>query len=371
MTTQRSIPTEQLINTAFVSFTRGLVSSDGLFTVYLHRPASTVTVGGGPYGTQEITTLAIDDSFDRYLRDTLNRLDRIIDLDFSFVQSAAEADLAFYLDTTIKLGAGGNTLGIAVTNASNGRRWWEVYLNGSGFGDNTLYRNYAAIHEIGHTLGLEHPFENADGDVFSGTDPWTNAYPAETVMAYRNPEAGSGWNQWYADNDLAALLAIHGAEALPVPQRLIGTAGADVLTGDGGDDLLRGQEANDRLTGGGGADELWGGTGSNWFSSAADGAKDLLLITPERQRRNDRAAALVDVIESVGMEDQIGLLGATSLQLSFAPVNLQSPLYGALEGIGVYARGRLEAIYTGSELGLEQLQAISIGLPRQFVGTMA
>ena len=35
------------------------------------------------------------------------------------------------------------------------------------------YRRYVLIHEFGHSLGLEHPFEAGDGDVLNGiTDPW-------------------------------------------------------------------------------------------------------------------------------------------------------------------------------------------------------
>ena len=66
------------------------------------------------------------------------------------------------------------------------------------------------LHEFGHALGLEHPFEAADGDTVNGsTNPWTSAFPEETVMAYRFPLSGE-WPEFFTDNDLQALVQIWG-----------------------------------------------------------------------------------------------------------------------------------------------------------------
>ena len=74
------------------------------------------------------------------------------------------------------------------------------------------------IHEFGHALGLEHPFEDGDGDTVNGiTDPWSSVFPEDTVMAYRVPQSGS-WPEFFTDNDLNALLQIWGVEsAFTVP----------------------------------------------------------------------------------------------------------------------------------------------------------
>jgi len=71
----------------------------------------------------------------------------------------------------------------------------------------------------------------------------------------------------------------------------------------------------------------------------------------------------VDVITELGLEDRIAILGARSRQLAFARVALDSPTYGPQEGIGIWASGRLEAVYTGGEFNRVQLSQLTIGLP--------
>ena len=83
-------------------------------------------------------------------------------------------------------------------------------------------------HELGHVLGLEHPFNAADGDVLNGiTDPWRSAYPEDTVMAYRNP-AGGVWPEFFTSNDVQSLIHIWGAESVPrVPHTRLVVADGD------------------------------------------------------------------------------------------------------------------------------------------------
>ena len=53
---------------------------------------------------------------------------------------------------------------------------------------------------------------NDGDDVFKGNiDPWSSAYPEQTVMAYRSP--GHGFRpDFFSDNDLNALVEVWGAE---------------------------------------------------------------------------------------------------------------------------------------------------------------
>ena len=191
-------------------------------------------------------------------------------------------------------------------------------------------------------------------------------------MAYRNPQ-GESWPTWFSASDLAALKVIWGEEtdatSTLLPQRLIGTATNDVLIGGAGPDLLRGELGNDQLTGGGGADELWGALGSNQFFSSADGALDRLFISRDGST-NRRRNTTVDQIAALGSEDQLGILGATTSRLRFERTSVNSTAYGQLQGIGIFVGKRLEAIYTGGDLRLQQLRDLSVGLPASTTGDL-
>lgn len=369
----RTIPAEALIAPDFVRFTKEQVLDDGVFDIYLHRPAGPVVVNGGGYGPQAIEAVAMDDAFVAFFRDAVQRLDAEIDLDFRFVDTPEAADLRFYFDNQIDVGGSGVTLGIALSNDTPGRDFWEVMINVPAFNGALDYLYYAALHEFYHPLGGEHPFDGSDGDVYGSSNSSLSAYPEETLMAYRSP-LGESWPTAFTANDLAALKSVWGEESdppvQPEPQRLIGTAVDDVLIGGPGSEQLRGELGNDALTGGGGSDQLWGGPGSNRFFSAGDGAEDWLLISRDGSSKARRQRRSVDVIEELGAEDRIGILGAETGKLRFRSTSLQSEAYGSLSGIGIYVGKRLEAIYTGGELSQAELQSITLGLPSGYAGDL-
>ena len=373
----RAIPADQLIAPDFRDFSRQQVVTDGVLDLYLHRPAGPVAVNGGGYGAQTIQTVALEEAFYRFLTEAIERLDAELNLNFRLVQNPDLADVRFYLDSEISLGDsdGGVTLGIALSNDTRDRDFWEVMLNTPAFDGEIDYLYYAALHELGHTLGLEHPFDNSDGDVFVSANSSRSAYPEETLMAYRSP-LGDQWPTWFTSNDLAALKAIWGeatgADTQPkvLSQKLIGTISDDVLTGGLGSDLLRGDLGNDVLTGGGGADELWGDLGSNQFFSAADSARAWVLIGRDGSTNPRRNRRSVDEIAEIGSEDQVGILGSTTRRLRFSPTSINSTAYGQLDGIGVYVGKRLEAVYTGRDLSLSDLRDLTVGLPASYTGDL-
>ena len=267
------VPTQALISNAAAQFSQQLVSAVGVMDLYLHAPGGAIEVSGGGFGTQTIQSVPITGQDQDYIRSIVNRLDSIIDLDFAFVEDAAQADTAFYYDQDIDVGGSGSgeTLGLAVS----GSGVWELFVNDQEVSDNWDYRLYVNLHEWGHSLGLEHPFEAGDGDTYEGsTDPWASAYPEQTVMAYRNPQTGD-WPDFFTTSDLNALIEIWGAEQQVFgdgADRFIGNSykddvfagkGSDVVTGDLGADRLHGGAGDDEVRGGKNSDAIFGGAGND------------------------------------------------------------------------------------------------------------
>ncbi len=108
------------------------------------------------------------------------------------------------------------------------------------------------LHEIGHALGLKHPFE--DGV----TLPAPQDNTTNTLMSYA--DLGGPYSN-VAPYDIAALRFLYGDDGLGGARGhssggnyLTGTGQSDALVGSTGNDLLEGLTGNDNLTGGSGTD---------------------------------------------------------------------------------------------------------------------
>jgi len=345
-----SIAPHELIDNEMVSYTKRAIATDGVLDYYLHSPGGAVTVAGGIFGEQLIESFAIPSVDQDYFRSVVHRLDAIIDLDFLESSSASGADVDLFYDSNIDLGGADVTLGLALTDGLDG---WELFVNYPEVEFDDNYRRYVLIHEFGHALGLEHPFENGDGDSVNGiTNPWSSSFPEETVMAYRQPQLSS-WPEFFTDNDLNALMQVWGRETtLSVPTSVFsepelsgvtfnllstqndvlvgsdqvdwinGGRGSDQISGAAGNDFLRGGKdddflngnigndliygdlGNDKVRGGKGDDNVNGNKGKDWIYG--DLGNDLL-----RGGKND------DWINGGPGDDQIwGDLGADRISLS-------------------------------------------------------
>ena len=146
--------------------------------------------------------------------------------------------------------------------------------------------------------------------------------------------------------------------------QLWGKAGWDILDGGAGNDLIRAGNGRDIITGGLGADELHGDFGWNTFTSERDGSSDLIAIKSDQwlvnwlygKAGNNSDGAKCDIIEGLDAIDKIKIIGCATSDLSFASTTAKG-----LTGIGIYAKGALEALYTGADLSLSQIQAMTTG----------
>lgn len=149
--------------------------------------------------------------------------------------------------------------------------------------------------------------------------------------------------------------------------KLTGYRGADVLMGDAGDDILRGGNGKDVLSGGAGADVIYGGFGQNTFTGEKDGSRDQLYFKSDKyannwiyNKANNQDGTKVDLIGPLDNFDQITVQGVSDSLLTYGSTS--ATVNGnQVNGIGIFAGGTLEAVYTGGNLTAGQLDQMTTG----------
>ena len=136
-----------------------------------------------------------------YIRYVFNNIDEIIDLDFEEMSTNNGSNIDIYSITESSL-FDENVVGQAIKQSAKEGSWWEILWKDLDSKLNTSsIEKHTIIHEIGHVLGLSHPFE----DPFN--EKWTSE---DTVMSYN--EGVNGWNTWFSNSDIKALKSIWGRE---------------------------------------------------------------------------------------------------------------------------------------------------------------
>ncbi len=227
-----------------------------------------------------------DQKYAAGIAQAFERWDQVLDLDFNQASSAGAADITVdfgYLDGASNTLAeawsywsGSNYTGAAIT-FDTAETWTWSQAAGSYVlpGGATFYA--VALHEIGHSLGLDHPtnsatimYAYASGGVTDLTS-WDIAGGQQLYGA----ETGGSSNFTEAD-DVVTLTTADGAPvyALGGNDRITGTATGDSIYGNGGNDTINSGQGADQLIGGSGTDvlrggagfdRLWGGAGSDYF----------------------------------------------------------------------------------------------------------
>ena len=131
------------------------------------------------------------------------------------------------------------------------------------------------LHELGHAIGLKHPFEAEAGEAAL---PGHEDNTSNTIMSYTGVGGPYSTFQPY---DIAALNWLYGGDGLRGAlgmngsggRYITGTAKSETLTGTGFDDIFKGNGGNDMIYGGDGRDtSIFGGRYADYrFTNLANG----------------------------------------------------------------------------------------------------
>ncbi len=164
----------------------------------------------------------------------------------------------------------------------------ELVVDSSGAFDEGSYAFLTMLHELGHAMGLQHPWEGSvtldpsiddeEHTVMTYNSDWPYAQGLGTLdvaaLQYLYGAAGlvTGWVTSFAANVLTVTGSVRG-------DTILGVSGQNVLNGAGGSDRIDGRQEGDVLNGGLGADTLAGGGGGDRLNGGAGG--DLIYATDD------------------------------------------------------------------------------------------
>ena len=195
-----------LIDNQNLRFTKDILGRNKNLKFWFCPKQEEVPVRGGRFGPQLIVTKKWPKSYIKNIMRSMKELSVLTDLKIKKVKNRDKSTHQFFHDEHINLNNGIKYLGLTIRNSrtKNDKGNWEIFLNNFELDSKDQFI-YTALHEIGHTLGLEHPHSDSDGDFYRTTSAQNSASPSQTIMSYAIPN----WNTYptqYQANDLNAII---------------------------------------------------------------------------------------------------------------------------------------------------------------------
>ena len=243
------LTTNGLISDAFSGHTANALNASGSETLefYIHNGTGFITFDDYTYGY----SLGHSSKEINFIRSIFGQVDQYIDLDFKESSDWDGTTFDIYcLDSYSQWD--GATVGQVNAQGYGSSSYWDIYwLDTDGSSSLSNFDAYTIIHEIGHALGLSHPYEDPSNGNWNSDD---------TVMSYN--ASPDGYDNWFSDLDIAALIEVWGVEN-DNGLGLDGTYSNDVLRGSSSNDIMAGYSGHDQLTGIRGADTMFGYEGND------------------------------------------------------------------------------------------------------------
>ena len=136
-----------------------------------------------------------------FIRELFSKLDEIIDLDFEEMNNNNGSLIDIY-SVKSSTSMSENVVGQAIQQTSSAGKWWDIIWKNTNANEReSLLDQHTIVHELGHVLGLSHPFNAPFNEIWNTDD---------TVMSYN--QSPDGWDTWYSQEDILALISIWGRE---------------------------------------------------------------------------------------------------------------------------------------------------------------
>ena len=202
---------KDLVNNDLVIHTKLTISNQEKITYYINKnqgwdylPYYKMLSNGS---IQQVDTfqnynLSPSTFYEDYIQEIFKKLDELIDLDFEEMPHNNGSMIDIY-QVSYSSNFSENVIGQAVPQQTINGSWWDIFWKNSpekGI-ENINSNKNTIVHEIGHTLGLGHPFDDPNNNLFTSED---------SIMSYNR--GSTGWDTWFSETDLNSLISIWGRE---------------------------------------------------------------------------------------------------------------------------------------------------------------